>query len=73
MAKQKQKYYAVHNGREGTQIYRTWEEVRLPQLLQAVATLLTWTYVAPDEGECKHVKMRVYQRVEVLTEFTITR
>ena len=24
----KQKYYAVHNGREGTQIYLTWDEVR---------------------------------------------
>ncbi|KAI8995452.1 hypothetical protein BD414DRAFT_513230 [Trametes punicea] len=23
----KQKYYAVHNGRQGTQIYTTWEEV----------------------------------------------
>lgn len=24
----KQKFYAVHNGRGGTQIYTTWEEVR---------------------------------------------
>lgn len=23
-----QKYYAVYNGREGTQIYLTWDEVR---------------------------------------------
>ena len=28
MAKAKQKYYAVHGGREGTQIYMTWDEVR---------------------------------------------
>lgn len=24
----RQKYYAVHNGRNGTGIYTTWEEVR---------------------------------------------
>ncbi|KAI0724207.1 hypothetical protein C8T65DRAFT_733856 [Cerioporus squamosus] len=28
MAQPKQKYYAVHNGRQGTQIYKTWEETK---------------------------------------------
>ena len=55
-----QKYYAVHNGRQGTQIYQTWEEVRppVPQLPPDVrshyaSASARFAIDVADEDKCK--------------------
>ena len=48
----RQKYYAVHNGREGTQIYLTWNEVRLLRLCLPATTHGRPLSGNAGKGEC---------------------